>query len=136
MKRRAFLLSGLYLAAIGREGGAQSATDLPRVAILSPDLPTAADPAIGNPFAIFLEALHERGYVDGRNIRLDFRFAENRLDRLPALAAELVKAGPAVIYTHTTAGAFAAWDTYRKVKFRGAKSCSCRRGSCARVRQA
>jgi putative ABC transport system substrate-binding protein len=58
--------------------------------------------------AIFLEALHERGYVDGRNIRLDFRFAEYRLDRLPALAAELVKARPAVIYTHTTAGAFAA----------------------------
>jgi putative ABC transport system substrate-binding protein len=57
---------------------------------------------------IFLEALRERGYVDGRNIRLDFRFAENRLDRLPALAAELVNARPTVIYTHTTAGAFAA----------------------------
>ena len=53
---------------------------------------------------MFIEALRERGYVDGRNLRLDFRFAENRLDRLPALAAELVKARPAVIYTHTTAG--------------------------------
>jgi putative ABC transport system substrate-binding protein len=48
------------------------------------------------------------GYVDGRNIRLDIRFAENRLDRLPALAAELVKARPAVIYTYSTPGAFAA----------------------------
>src|SRR5215813_11639016 len=57
---------------------------------------------------MFLEALREQGYVDRQNIRLDFRFAENRLDRLPALAAELVKARPAVIYTHTTAGAFAA----------------------------
>jgi putative tryptophan/tyrosine transport system substrate-binding protein len=108
VKRRAFLVCWVCLAAIGAEAGAQSAIDLPRVAILSPDPPTAADPAIGNPLAIFLEALHERGYVDGRNIRLDFRFAENRLDRLPALAAELVKARPAVIYTHTTAGAFAA----------------------------
>jgi hypothetical protein len=89
------------LAAIGTVAGAQGATDLPRVAILSPDLPTAADPAIGNPLAIFLEALPERGYVGGRNIRRDFRFAENRLDRLPALAADLVKARPAVIYTHT-----------------------------------
>jgi putative ABC transport system substrate-binding protein len=105
---RAFLVCWLCLAAIGSEAGAQGATDLPRVAILSPDPPTAADPATGNPLAMFLEALHERGYVDGRNIRLDFRFAENRLDRLPALAAELVKARPAVIYTHTTAGAFAA----------------------------
>jgi putative ABC transport system substrate-binding protein len=108
VKRRAFLVCGFCLAAIGLEAGAQGATDLPRVAILSPDPPTAADPAVGNPLAIFLEALHERGYVDGRNIRLDFRFAENRLDRLPALAAELVEARPAVIYTHTTAGAFAA----------------------------
>jgi putative ABC transport system substrate-binding protein len=108
VKRRAFLVCGFCLAAIGLEAGAQGATDLPRVAILSPDPPTAADPAIGNPLAMFLEALQERGYVDGRNIRLDFRFAENRLDRLPALAAELVKARPTVIYTHTTAGAFAA----------------------------
>ena len=108
MTRRAFLVCWLCLAAIGSEAGAQGATDLPRVAILSPDPPTAADPATGNPFATFLEALHERGYVDGRNIHLDFRFAENRLDRLPALAAELVRARPAVIYTYTTAGAFAA----------------------------
>jgi ABC-type uncharacterized transport system substrate-binding protein len=106
--RRAFLVGWLCLAAISLETGARGATDLPRVAVLSPDPPTAADPTTGNPLAMFLEALRERGYVDGRNIRLDFRFAENRLDRLPALAAELVKAGPAVIYTHTTAGAFAA----------------------------
>src|SRR4051812_10292039 len=106
MRRRAFLVGWLCLAAIGSEAGARGATDLPRVAVLSPDPPTAADPTTGNPLAMFLEALRERGYVDGRNIRLDFRFAENRLDRLPALAAELVKAGPAVIYTHTTAGGF------------------------------
>ena len=87
---------------------AQGAGEPPRLAILSPQPSTAADPASGDPFAAFLKALHELGYVDGRNIRLDFRFAENRLDRLPALAAELVKARPAVIYTHTTAGAFAA----------------------------
>jgi len=107
VKRLAFLVCWLCLAAIGSKAGAQGATDLPRVAILSPDPPTAADPATGNPLAMFIEALRERGYVDGRNLRLDFRFAENRLDRLPALAAELVKARPAVIYTHTTAGAFA-----------------------------
>jgi putative ABC transport system substrate-binding protein len=48
------------------------------------------------------------GYVDGRNIRLDIRFAESRYDRLPALAAELVKARPTVIYTSSGPGAFAA----------------------------
>jgi ABC-type uncharacterized transport system substrate-binding protein len=108
MRRRAFLVCWLCLATIGSEADAQGAPDLPRLGILSPDPAGAADAATGYPLAMFLEALHERGYVDGRNIRLDFRFAENHLDRLPALAAELVEARPAVIYTYTTAGAFAA----------------------------
>jgi len=43
-----------------------------------------------------IEALRELGYVDGQNIRLDTRFAENRLDLLPALAAELVNGQPDV----------------------------------------
>ena len=50
------------------------------------------------------------GYVDGRNIQLDFRFAENRLSTcFPGLAAELVKGRPDVIHTHTSPpGAVAA----------------------------
>ena len=67
---------------------AQGAGDLPRVAVLSPD------PATTDRLPVFLGRLGELGYVDGRNIRLDTRFAGNRLDRLPALAAELVKARP------------------------------------------
>ena len=58
--------------------------------------------------AAFLATLREFGDVDGRNVKFDIRFAENHLDRLPALAAELVKARPAAIYTYSTAGAFAA----------------------------
>ena len=79
---------------------ARAQGDLPRVAILWP--------ATTDRLPIFLGRLRELGYVDGRNIRLDIRFAENRFDRLPALAAELVKARPAVIYTYSTPGAFAA----------------------------
>jgi putative ABC transport system substrate-binding protein len=104
MRRRVFLVYGLCLASIGPHARAQDAGDLPRVAILSPDPATAGSDRL----AAFLGTLRELGYVDGRNIRLDMRFAENRLDRLPAFAAELVKARPAVIYTYTTAGAFAA----------------------------
>jgi putative tryptophan/tyrosine transport system substrate-binding protein len=104
MRRRVFLVYGLCLAGIGPHARAQGAGDLPRVAILSPDPATAGSDRL----AAFLGTLRELGYVDGRNIRLDIRFAENHLDRLPALAAELVKAQPAVIYTYTTAGAFAA----------------------------
>jgi putative ABC transport system substrate-binding protein len=104
VRRRVFLVHGLCAVAIGSYARAESAGDLPRVAILSPDPATAGTDRL----AAFLGTLRQLGYVDGRNISLDIRFAENRLDRLPALAAELVKARPAVIYTYTTPGAFAA----------------------------
>jgi putative ABC transport system substrate-binding protein len=49
--------------------------------------------------------MQEVGYVEGRNIRTEFRFAGDRLDRLPALASELVAWRPNVIYTYTSGGA-------------------------------
>jgi putative ABC transport system substrate-binding protein len=102
MKRRMFFFVCLCIAGIGSQAWAQGTADLPRVAILSPDF--AGRGAV----PLFLEALRNLGYVDGRNIRIDTRFAENRLDQLPAIAAELVKARPDVIFTYNTAGAFAA----------------------------
>ena len=55
-----------------------------------------------------LMALAEFGYVDGQNILFEFRFANHALERLPALAAELVAGQPDVIYTWTSGGARAA----------------------------
>jgi putative tryptophan/tyrosine transport system substrate-binding protein len=49
--------------------------------------------------AAFLRALDERGFAEGRDIALEFRFAEGRSESLPALAAELVRLKPAVIVT-------------------------------------
>ena len=40
--------------------------------------------------AAFRRGLGETGFVDGRNVAIEYRFAENRLDRLPELAADLV----------------------------------------------
>ena len=40
--------------------------------------------------AAFRQGLSETGYVDGRNMAIAYRFAENQYDRLPALAADLV----------------------------------------------
>jgi putative ABC transport system substrate-binding protein len=55
-----------------------------------------------------LVTLRELGYVDGRTVEFQFRFAHNELERLPALAAELVAWGPDVLYTWTSGGARAA----------------------------
>lgn len=49
--------------------------------------------------APFLKALAEAGFVDGRTIAMVYRWADNRGERLPALAAEIVAAHPAVIAT-------------------------------------
>src|SRR5262245_58403597 len=47
--------------------------------------------------AAFRQGLAEPGYVDGRNVTIDYRWAEGQFNRLPALAAELVARRPAVL---------------------------------------
>ena len=56
----------------------------------------------------FRAGLRDLGYVEGKDIVIEFRWAEGRYDRLPALAAELVRLNVDVIVTHTVPGAIAA----------------------------
>jgi ABC-type uncharacterized transport system substrate-binding protein len=56
----------------------------------------------------FREGLKDSGYVERENVAIEYRWAENQLDRLPELAAELVRRQVAVIATPTTYPAFAA----------------------------
>jgi hypothetical protein len=62
----------------------------------------------------FLAGLSDLGYVEGRNIHIEFRFAEGDEDRLPALAAELVALNVDVIVTYAT-GVYAAQRATTKI---------------------
>jgi putative ABC transport system substrate-binding protein len=56
----------------------------------------------------FLQGLKETGYVVGQNAAIEYRWAENQYDRLPALAGDLVRRRVAVIAANETPGALAA----------------------------
>ena len=82
-------------------GQAQQPTKVPRIGFLGA---TSAS-AISARLDAFRQGLRELGYVEGKNILIEYRYAEGKLDRLPELAAELVRlkvdvmvlAGPASI---------------------------------------
>jgi putative tryptophan/tyrosine transport system substrate-binding protein len=106
MKRREFI-AGLGGAAVWpllrpRVARAQQAT-MPVIGYLA----AAASSPVS--LAAFHRGLAERGYVEGRNIRIVYRAAEGKYDRLPALAAELVRQKVAVLVaTGSTPTALAA----------------------------
>jgi putative ABC transport system substrate-binding protein len=56
----------------------------------------------------FRESLRERGYVEGKNLTIEYRWAESNYDRLPALADELVRLKVDLLLTHGTPGSRAA----------------------------
>src|SRR5438093_6030736 len=60
---------------------------VPRIGVLYPGSPAAAE----RWQAMLLQGLHDLGYVEGQNIIFEYRYAEEKPDRLPDLAAELVR---------------------------------------------
>ncbi len=99
ISRRGFigtLVGGLVSAPLAGEG--QQAAQIPRIGFLSPDSPS--DPRVLGRFRAFQQGLRELSYVEGQNIAIESRWAEGRWDRLPGLAAELVRLKVDVIVTY------------------------------------
>jgi len=71
-------------------------------------LNVASRQAYARPLSAFLDGLGEAGYVDGRNVSIEYRWAENHADRLPALVADLIRRGVTVIAATPTPAALAA----------------------------
>jgi putative ABC transport system substrate-binding protein len=122
MDRRTFLstVTGSLLAApLAAE--AQQAAKIARIGYLSLDTATSA----GNREA-FLQGLRDLGYVEGRNVVIQYRDAEGKPERLPALAAELVALKVDVILAGGTLHALAAKQATRilPIVFAGAEPVS------------
>ena len=103
--RRQFLAAaGALLAAPLHVFAQQAVATMPRIGFLGVSTPAAWAPRID----AFRAGLRDLGYVEGKNILIEFRFAEGKYDRLPELAAELVRLKVDVIVTHSAPGALAA----------------------------
>jgi ABC-type uncharacterized transport system substrate-binding protein len=98
--RTVALILALGLLAAPLVGETQRTVKLPRLGILSA-FAFPSEPGWQQP-ALFWQAMRELGWIEGQNIVVERRGAELRLDRLPALAAELVQLKVDVILT--TAG--------------------------------
>jgi putative tryptophan/tyrosine transport system substrate-binding protein len=109
MRRREFitLLGGAITWPL--MASAQQPVRMPHVVLLSPvDNPSQVDQT--------RRQLHELGYVEGRNIRLEFRNAGGNVDALPALAQELVQQGGVdVIIAISTPAALAAYQATQTI---------------------
>src|SRR5262245_517884 len=104
MRRREFITLAGGAAAVWPLAARAQQAPLPVVGVLSAEWP--------NLFSDRLRALHdglrETGYVEGRNLAIEYRWAEGRNDRLPALAAELVRRQVNVIGSTSTPAVRAA----------------------------
>jgi len=93
-------------------GQAQHKAKIPRIGILSPIAPRS--PPSPN-HAAFQQALRELGYVEDQTIAIEFRSAQGQLDRLPALASELVRLNVDLIVTNGEPAIRAAKDALPSV---------------------
>jgi putative ABC transport system substrate-binding protein len=104
LKRRAFITLVGGAAAWPMTAGAQQAAQVWRIGMLE----TTGEAVKPADIAAFRQGLSQLGYAEGRNLIIDYRSADGRPERFPALAAELIGRNCDLIVTRGTPAALAA----------------------------
>jgi putative tryptophan/tyrosine transport system substrate-binding protein len=112
INRRAWLVGAVGLLAAPRSGEAQPAK-VYQLGLLNPSSLIGPGPLAGP--NLLIESLVELGYVEGRNLKVERRYAEGHLERLPALAAELVQRRVDVVVVFGSAALEAAQEATRTI---------------------
>jgi putative ABC transport system substrate-binding protein len=102
MKRREFIAFGGVAVAWPLAARAQQAERLPRIGVLMTS--DAGNPQAQSQLASFKQGLQQLGWIDGRNIQVDYRFGAADVGRIESFAKELVNSRPDLIVGHTTPG--------------------------------
>ena len=90
---------------------AQQPTKVPRIGCLAGNSSSAESPRV----EAFRQGLRDLGYVEGKNIAIEYRYADARFDKLPALADEMVRLKVDVLLTNSTPAAQAAKNATRTI---------------------
>jgi len=98
------LLVVLIVFALSFPAEAQQLKKVPRIGFLAAQSPVVSDPR----YEVFRKRLTELGYTEGKNIVIEYRYAEGKLERLPDLAADLVRLKVDVIVASGLPAAHAA----------------------------
>src|ERR1700747_3128539 len=110
MNRRELIIALVALGAVRLTAEAQQAAQVARIGYLSNGLASSSQRRDA-----FLQGLRDLGYVEGRNVVIEYRDAEGKLEQVPARAAELVALKVDVIFvgggTRVTLGAMQATKT-------------------------
>ncbi|HEV2057626.1 MAG TPA: ABC transporter substrate-binding protein [Methylomirabilota bacterium] len=104
MDRRAFLAGTVALLAAPLGAHAQQLAKLPTIGFLGASTPSGMSRWV----AAFLDRLHELGWTEGRNVTIEYRWAEGRTERSAEIVAEFVRLKVNVIVTYGTAAVLVA----------------------------
>jgi putative ABC transport system substrate-binding protein len=111
MHRRKFIMAfGGALVAWPRAGRAQQAPKVARIGYLV--IGSLESPEARNSLEAFREGLYELGYIQGQNIVIEYRAADGKIERLPALAAELARLRLDLIVAAATPAGLAAQQVF------------------------